>query len=137
MASAGFTEVKFADDLNAFQEAAAWGGDSQEQGQEADSLNAVGGTKCYACGQKGHIAPNCPNRGKLKGKGKGGKGKGKGKADGKGKGKSKGGKGGCAICGELDHWKNECPQNPAGKGAGKVFSLCALRRALPNPNQTP
>ena len=28
--------------------------------------------------------------------------------------------GGCAICGKMDHWKNECPSNPAGvKGASK------------------
>ena len=38
----------------------------------------------------------------LKGQ-KGGKGK-----DGGGKGKF----GGCALCGEMDHWKNECPRNP-------------------------
>ena len=33
----------------------------------------------------------------------------------KGKSKSKGAGGGCSICGDLRHWKNECP-----KGKGKV-----------------
>ena len=46
-----------------------------------------------------------------------GKGKGKGKTWNKGKGK--GAKGGCAICGEMDHWKNECPYNYNNKGRGK------------------
>jgi len=100
---------KQAIDLNAFQDAAAWGDDSQKQEHDEDSLNVVGKTKCYKCGSTGHITPNCP---KGKGKGKDGKGKGKGKDGPKGKGKGKGGKGVCAICGDPGHWKNECPQNP-------------------------
>ena len=41
--------------------------------------------------------------------------------NGKGKGKHGGGKGkfnGCAICGQPDHWKNECPENH-NKGNGQ------------------
>jgi hypothetical protein len=34
-----------------------------------------------------------------------------------GLGKGKGGKGGCRICGDLNHWQRECPHN-AGKGKG-------------------
>ena len=74
--------------MNAFQDAAAWGDDSQEQEQEEDSLNAVGKTKCYKCGKPGHIAPNCP-KGKGKGKDGCGKRKGKGKDGPKGKGKQR------------------------------------------------
>ena len=32
---------------------------------------------------------------------------------------------GCAICGDPNHWKNECPKNTE-KGPAKVFSLCAV-----------
>ena len=51
---------------------------------------------CYHCGEKGHIAANCPsNKGEGKGEPKGGKGKGKlGKGGEGGKGKGKYGKGG-------------------------------------------
>ena len=41
------------------------------------------------------------------------KGKGKGKGGGK-----KGSLGGCAICGDMDHWKDECPYNTKGKNKG-------------------
>ena len=34
------------------------------------------------------------------------------------KGKAKGKGSGCAICGAMDHWKNECPKNKGGKSKG-------------------
>jgi len=39
-------------------------------------INGIQDATCYSCGGKGHIAPDCPSKGK--GKGKNGKGKGKG-----------------------------------------------------------
>ena len=111
------------------QQEAWWGEDDwgQEQGWEQQEQQQQEGTWVDEQGYA-HV-------GALKGKGKGksGKGKGwgknnKGKGKGKGKnGKGKGGKGGCAIYGAEDHWKNECPENPLnqGKGGGKAAGAFA------------
>jgi hypothetical protein len=65
---------------------------------------------CYNCQQMGHIAANCPTKGK---------GKAKGKDD------------SCRSCGQMGHWARECPTNPkgkgkagAGKGLGKAGMTC-------------
>jgi len=96
-------------------------------------INGIQDAICYSCNQKGHIAPNCPNKGK--GKGKNGKGKGKGgkgysgkgygpyqpiggwqtkggwkggyKGD-KGKGKGKGYQGACWGRGQIGHKQGQC-----------------------------
>jgi len=45
--------------------------------------------------------------------------------DGEGKADGKGGKGTCFICGAIDHWSRECPQNDGkGKGKGKGCFIC-------------
>ena len=102
-----------------------------------------GATQCYACQGYGHMARDCPTKGKGKGKadgkGKGGfdrgkgfdrdgyKGKGKGKDGGggkygpaygsKGKGKRAPMYGGCWNCGG-SHFADSCPMKGGGKGKG-------------------
>ncbi len=85
---------------------------------------------CYACGETGHIARNCPKGPSPKGKG-GDKGGGKGKSKG-GKGKGSGGKGGqWPSWGQWrnmypgpsqsqwkDWWRQGQGQGQAGSGAG-------------------
>ena len=107
-------------------------------------LGAMGaGTQCYSCLGYGHIAVNCPLKGKGKGQDRGqapvyGKAKGKGwsevpKGKGKGfdpakgtkgaKGKGKRGPmyGTCWTCGG-DHFQASCPKGK-GKGGKGVYAL--------------
>ena len=75
---------------------------------------------CYNCGGKGHMARQCPTKGKAKGKGDqmtSAKAKGKGKKGGDPgtKGKGKGGyQGTCWNCQRVGHKAHECPR--MGKG---------------------
>ena len=130
-----------------------------EDGEE-EYLGVVGGwQQCYKCQGYGHLARECPSKGKGKGeaqpsygkaKGKGWsegpKGKGKGAEFGKGAGKGKGKRrplyGTCWTCGG-DHFAAECPSKGKGKGgkglnsfeeewagAAKVKSLSCLRQVV-------
>ena len=84
-------------------------------------VDAVGANAiCYNCGGKGHLARQCPTKGKSKGKGDpatGAKAKGKGKKGGdtSTKGKGKGGyQGVCWNCNRVGHKAHECQLQ--GKG---------------------
>ena len=127
----------------------SWGGGYESYGGDANAIGAgkglwKGGGKggkgkggkgkgkvCWNCGQPGHIAANCPLKGKGKGKFgyKGGKGKGKfGNKGGKGKGLYdmhvpdhsqswpidwvKEFNGACYLCGQWGHSAKYCPKNP-------------------------
>ena len=57
---------------------------SEEGPWQEEDVNGIQDAICHGCGGKGHIAPQCPSKGK--GKGKGGKG-GKGPYGPKGNGK--------------------------------------------------
>ena len=89
----------------------------QEEGDGYGDINYVGQNKgkgkgkgaCYACGQQGHIAALCPNKGQQEANYKG-----------RGKGEQKGaGQTGawprtrtCFGCGSTEHLIRDCPQNP-------------------------
>ena len=103
--------------------------------QEEEQLGALGGwSQCYKCQGYGHLARECPSKGKGKSgpssqadygkaKGKGWqeqfKGKGKGAETSKGGSKGKGKKaplyGSCWTCGG-SHFASECPTKGKGKG---------------------
>ena len=116
-----------------------------DHGAEETYIGAVGGWgQCYKCQGYGHLARECPSKGKgkgpdslpLTGYGKvGGKGvwqepsKGKGKAEsgkggpkGKGKGKRAPMYGACWTCGGA-HFANECPSKGKGKGGKGLNTL--------------
>ena len=47
--------------------------------------------------------------------------------------KGSGGRGGCAICDSMEHWKNECPEKPdAGKGYVVALTLTPCLLRVPN-----
>ena len=109
---------------------------SQDWGNIEGYMGAVSsGQQCYNCRGYGHIARECPSKGKGKGKGgweKGdaGKSKGKGKEGTgykgdwgvKGGGKKGPVNGGCWICGEW-HYMANCPSKGKGKGVKGTNSL--------------
>ena len=95
----------------------------EEKGEEEvdiETLNALQrqNLQCHTCKGWGHFARDCPS----KSDGPPQKGKGKGK-DPKGGGKERN-NGGCAICHQMDHWKNEWPQNTdKGKKAKDISRM--------------
>lgn len=118
-------------------------GDTKHEGteHEEDYLAAVGGwQQCYKCLGYGHLARECPSKGKGKGgeagapggygkaKGKGwaempkGKGKGGDKGSGKGKGKKGPMYGSCWTCGG-NHFAADCPTKGGGKGGKGINAM--------------
>ncbi len=87
------------------------GGTARSPGGASPMQVDHSGKDCYACGEIGHIAANCPNGGKGNGNfpagTKGDKSKGKGSKGDKGKGKGKGGKGPWHPT--LQNWKQWYP----------------------------
>ena len=98
-------------------------GRDQVQGSSTSTRSA---SQCYNCQGYGHLARECPSKGKGKGFEKGtDKGKGKGMSNygpirnnAKGKGKSKGPLGTCWTCGGA-HYAANCPKGK-GKGLNQV-----------------
>lgn len=108
-------------------ETAEAGDETQGEDLEHFFVGAVGkGQQCFNCQGFGHLARECPSKGKGKNgdKGFGEKGKGKGSQTygpikGAGKSKGKGPMyGGCWTCGG-SHYQSECPR---GQGQGQAGS---------------
>jgi hypothetical protein len=98
-----------------------WDDDGWDEGGEAEAVDAVyPTTRCYHCQGYGHMARECPRKGKGKGDMKGG-GKGMTKGGYKGDGKGGGSKGGFKGDGKGGWGKGEGKGDHGFKGFGKGF----------------